>query len=156
MYGHEVPVLKRLGRVVKIPISVDTTKAGVAEAALAEGASLLNDVSVGGFDGYLGRRVEHVDRCADRSLPSIPTREAHDPETEPQIVHRPSSKEGRHVRRCALRVDGSIHLLLGELAVRMGSAKGIVDGSEKVLPSLCVRLYQQVRKDEGFQPGCGL
>ncbi|PIQ81751.1 MAG: dihydropteroate synthase [Candidatus Omnitrophica bacterium CG11_big_fil_rev_8_21_14_0_20_64_10] len=40
-----VPVIRRLGRRLKIPISVDTSKPEVAEAALAAGASLVNDVT---------------------------------------------------------------------------------------------------------------
>jgi len=40
-----IPVLKRLRRRLKIPISVDTTKSAVAKAALEEGASIINDIS---------------------------------------------------------------------------------------------------------------
>lgn len=40
-----IPVLKRLKRSLKIPISIDTTKLKVAEAALEEGASIINDIS---------------------------------------------------------------------------------------------------------------
>lgn len=40
-----VPVVEALCRKVKIPVSVDTTKAVVAEAALKAGASILNDIS---------------------------------------------------------------------------------------------------------------
>jgi dihydropteroate synthase len=40
-----LPVIRLLKQRLKIPISVDTTKASVAEAALAEGASIINDVS---------------------------------------------------------------------------------------------------------------
>lgn len=43
--GRILPVLERLGGRVKIPISVDTQKAAVAEAAAAAGAEILNDVS---------------------------------------------------------------------------------------------------------------
>ncbi len=39
------PVLKRLARRIKIPISVDTCKPEVAEAALEEGASIVNDIT---------------------------------------------------------------------------------------------------------------
>jgi dihydropteroate synthase len=39
------PVIARLSRSVKIPISIDTSKAAVAEVAMAEGASLINDVT---------------------------------------------------------------------------------------------------------------
>jgi len=47
------PVLRRLGRAVTIPISVDTSKARVAEMALGEGAALVNDVSGLRYDSAL-------------------------------------------------------------------------------------------------------
>ncbi|MBN1894970.1 dihydropteroate synthase [bacterium] len=40
-----VPVIERLAARVAVPISIDTMKAAVAEAALAAGASMINDVS---------------------------------------------------------------------------------------------------------------
>lgn len=40
-----IPVIKRLKIEIPIPISIDTMKPKVAEAALAEGASFINDVS---------------------------------------------------------------------------------------------------------------
>lgn len=40
-----LPVIERLAKRVDAPLSVDTTKAAVAEAALRAGASLVNDVS---------------------------------------------------------------------------------------------------------------
>jgi dihydropteroate synthase len=43
--GRVVPVLERLVGRVSIPISIDTTKAKVARAAIALGAEILNDVS---------------------------------------------------------------------------------------------------------------
>jgi len=39
-----LPIIKRLRRRIKIPISIDTYKFGVAKAALEEGASILNDI----------------------------------------------------------------------------------------------------------------
>jgi dihydropteroate synthase len=47
------PVLKRLKRAVAVPISVDTSKAAVAEMALGEGAALVNDVSGLRYDSAL-------------------------------------------------------------------------------------------------------
>src|SRR5713226_1121251 len=47
------PVLKRLQRAVAVPISVDTSKAAVAEMALGEGAALVNDVSGLRYDSAL-------------------------------------------------------------------------------------------------------
>lgn len=65
--SQEVPVARELARVlpvieavakrVKVPISIDTRKAEVAEAALAAGASLVNDVSGLRFDPDLARVV---------------------------------------------------------------------------------------------------
>lgn len=45
-----VPVIRRLAAEAKVPVSVDTTKAAVAAAALEAGASIVNDVSAGRFD----------------------------------------------------------------------------------------------------------
>ncbi len=45
-----VPVIDRLAAEVDVPISVDTTKASVAAAALDAGAVIVNDVSAGRFD----------------------------------------------------------------------------------------------------------
>jgi dihydropteroate synthase len=47
------PVLRRLSRSIRIPLSVDTSKAAVAEMALDEGATLVNDVSGLRYDAAL-------------------------------------------------------------------------------------------------------
>ncbi len=52
-----LPVLKRLARRLKIPISVDTYKYEVASAALDEGASAINDIYGLSGDKRLGRRI---------------------------------------------------------------------------------------------------
>jgi dihydropteroate synthase len=43
-----IPVIKRLAAELDIPISIDTRKPHVAEAALEAGASIVNDVTAGG------------------------------------------------------------------------------------------------------------
>ncbi|HDH06481.1 MAG TPA: dihydropteroate synthase [Nitrospirae bacterium] len=45
-----VPVIEALAGKVKVPISIDTYKAGVAEAAIQAGASIINDISGLRFD----------------------------------------------------------------------------------------------------------
>jgi dihydropteroate synthase len=45
-----VPVIRTIAKRVRVPISVDTSKAAVAEAALDSGASVINDVSGLAFD----------------------------------------------------------------------------------------------------------
>lgn len=52
-----VPVVAGLRDRVRVPISVDTSKAAVAAAALEAGASLVNDVSGLGYDRGLGAVV---------------------------------------------------------------------------------------------------
>ncbi|WP_210527258.1 dihydropteroate synthase [Rubellimicrobium arenae] len=49
-----VPVLSRIRAESGIPLSVDTRKAAVAEAALSAGADLVNDVSALSFDPRMG------------------------------------------------------------------------------------------------------
>jgi dihydropteroate synthase len=50
-----VPVLRKLAGRMRIPISVDTSKAAVARAALAEGAAIVNDVTALQGDPDLAR-----------------------------------------------------------------------------------------------------
>jgi dihydropteroate synthase len=56
-----VPVIERLAREVKTPLSIDTCKAGVAEAALQAGASIVNDISGMTFDPQM---IDIVERHA--------------------------------------------------------------------------------------------
>ncbi|MGC8723756.1 MAG: dihydropteroate synthase [Acidobacteriota bacterium] len=61
-----VPPLRELHRLLPdLPISVDTTKAVVAEAALEAGADLVNDISAGCLDASM------VPLCARRRVPLI-------------------------------------------------------------------------------------
>lgn len=45
-----IPVIRALRRELALPLSIDTTKAAVARAALDEGADILNDISALRFD----------------------------------------------------------------------------------------------------------
>ncbi|MBN2645216.1 MAG: dihydropteroate synthase [Desulfuromonadaceae bacterium] len=56
-----VPVVEALCREFSIPVSVDTTKACVAEAALAAGAHFINDVSGLFFDEQMATVVAKAD-----------------------------------------------------------------------------------------------
>lgn len=48
--GRVLPVIRGLRRALSIPISIDTTKADVARAAVDEGADMVNDISALRFD----------------------------------------------------------------------------------------------------------
>ncbi|MBN2071783.1 MAG: dihydropteroate synthase [Candidatus Krumholzibacteriota bacterium] len=50
-----IPVLRRISKKVSVPISVDTRKASVAEAAMDAGASIINDISALRHDGEMIR-----------------------------------------------------------------------------------------------------
>jgi dihydropteroate synthase len=52
-----VPVIKELGKRLRVPIAIDTYKSAVARAALDLGASVVNDVSALRFDPRLGDEV---------------------------------------------------------------------------------------------------
>jgi dihydropteroate synthase len=45
-----IPVIEQLRQISSIPISIDTTKAVVAQQAIASGADIVNDISGGTFD----------------------------------------------------------------------------------------------------------
>jgi dihydropteroate synthase len=49
-----LPVIERLAGRIQIPVSVDTYKADVAEAAVRAGAAIVNDISGLGYDSRLG------------------------------------------------------------------------------------------------------
>ncbi len=53
--GRILPVLSRLAGRIRIPVSIDTTKAEVAEAALDAGAEIVNDISGLSFDPRIAR-----------------------------------------------------------------------------------------------------
>jgi len=52
-----VPVIKALAAEVKIPISIDTYRASVADAALDAGAVMVNDISAFGFDNEMAATI---------------------------------------------------------------------------------------------------
>jgi dihydropteroate synthase len=52
-----MPVIERLAGDLKVPISIDTAKPAVAQAALAAGASIVNDVAANREDATMWRLV---------------------------------------------------------------------------------------------------
>jgi len=52
-----LPVLEQLARRTKVPLSIDTMKPTVARAALAAGASIVNDVGANREDDAMGRVI---------------------------------------------------------------------------------------------------
>jgi len=60
-----LPVLRAVRTAVRLPISVDTTKADVAAAALDAGADIVNDVSAGRWD------ADMLPLCARERVPVV-------------------------------------------------------------------------------------
>jgi dihydropteroate synthase len=60
-----LPVLRAVRAAVQLPLSVDTTKAEVAAAALDEGADVVNDVSAGRWD------PDMLPLCARQGVPVV-------------------------------------------------------------------------------------
>lgn len=56
-----IPVIEQLRQESNIPISIDTTKAIVAQQAIAAGADLVNDISGGTFDQQMFEIVAELD-----------------------------------------------------------------------------------------------
>ncbi|WP_435230192.1 dihydropteroate synthase [Pseudopelagicola sp. nBUS_20] len=73
--ARTAPVVAAIASELKVPISIDTRKAAVAEAALNEGAFLVNDVSGLTFDPYL------KDLCVEQKVPVCVMHALGDPET---------------------------------------------------------------------------
>jgi dihydropteroate synthase len=86
-----VPVVERLAARVRTPISVDTTKAAVARAAVAAGAELVNDVSGGLFDPELPRAAAELGAAyicghlRGRTIAEVFAREAGPPPTPAEV-----------------------------------------------------------------------
>jgi dihydropteroate synthase len=56
-----IPVIRALAADAGVPVSVDTTKAVVARAALDAGAAMVNDISAGAFDADILSAVASAD-----------------------------------------------------------------------------------------------
>jgi len=50
-----LPVIKACAKALRIPVSVDTYKADVAQAAVGEGAQMINDIGALGLDPRMGK-----------------------------------------------------------------------------------------------------
>ena len=76
-----VPIIQHIRRFSSIPISIDTTKAKVAEAAIAEGANIINDISGGTFD------AEMLPTAAKLNVPIILMHIKGNPQTMQQLAN---------------------------------------------------------------------
>jgi dihydropteroate synthase len=73
--GRLIPVIRGFRKRSKLPVSVDTRRAGAARAALDEGADIINDISALEDDPALGRL------CGERKAPVVLTHKKGVPRT---------------------------------------------------------------------------
>jgi dihydropteroate synthase len=136
-----LPVVRALVRALPVPVSVDTTKASMARAALAAGAEIINDISGGRFDPDLPDVVADAGAvyiCGHVRGSNV--REAHAAEDAPpgydevaadlaeRVAAMPAALRGRVVLDPGLgfgkRTPQNLELLrrAGELSARLGCA----------------------------------
>jgi len=92
-----VPVVAALRERLETPISIDTTKAEVASAALDAGADIVNDVSAGRFDEAM------LSLVADREVPVV-------------LMHMLGEPRTMQQDPCYEDVTGDVKAFLGERA----------------------------------------
>lgn len=110
------PVIWALKRQVDVPISIDTTDSEVAEAALAEGASIINDVSALRFDERMaelaassGAAVVLMHMLADpATMQENPTYVDVVKEVMEFLAERLAYAQAAGIERCRLVVDPGI------------------------------------------------
>jgi dihydropteroate synthase len=108
-----LPVLRAVRAAVGVPLSVDTTKAEVARAALDEGVDVVNDVSAGRFDPALlplcaasgaGVVLVHM-RGTPATMQDRPTYDDVVAEVAAFLAARAAAAEAAGVARDAIAVD---------------------------------------------------
>ncbi len=119
-----VPVIRALRRRFDVPISIDSRKAAVAEAALDAGASLVNDVSGGAFDAGM------LPLVARRGVPVILMHMRGTPETMASLA------EYRDVRaevavELAGRVDAALRAGVRREGIAVDPGLGFAKTSEQ-------------------------
>lgn len=111
-----LPVFKRLRRKLHIPISVDTGKAEVAEAAICAGAEMINDISGLRFDAKLAKVAKqygvplvlmHI-RGTPKTMQKLPPAKNILREVERGLRWSVSRAQAAGVRRSQLVVDPGI------------------------------------------------
>ena len=111
-----VPVIEAIVEAVGVPISIDTYKADVAEAAIAAGATLVNDI----WGLRQGPKMAHV--CAQKGVPIILMHNR-------SQVQQVSQKAGLGGRYVGPQYNNLINDIMTELQISVDLAKqaGIPD-----------------------------
>ena len=119
-----VPVLERLAGRISVPISIDTRKSKVAEAALAAGATIVNDVSGLTFDPRL---AEVAAQAGAALIVGHWRRRQSSAQNQPPGSERPDHRNVQGDPRDQSEPEDLIEWLAGGLAesVRIATAAGV-------------------------------
>ena len=101
-----LPVIERLAARVNIPISIDTIKPGVARAALAAGASIVNDVAANRPGDDLWQAVAEAQAAVSRPQPAAGPRQRLG--LRQVVARRSAGREIHHLVAVGRAVDGQI------------------------------------------------
>ncbi len=115
-----MPVIERLARAVDIPISIDTYKAAVAEAALDAGAHMVNDVWGLRMDPEMARLV------ARRGVPIVIMHNR----SKPKDAVQSARLGGRYL---GVRYDDLVHDVIRELRESLALAEAAGVRCEKII-----------------------
>jgi dihydropteroate synthase len=134
-----IPVVEALARDAGVPVSIDTSKAAVADAALCAGATIVNDVTAGTGDPELLGVVAHANaglvvmhmQGEPRTMQQAPSYEDVTREVSAYLVARLDAARAAGVRSDALLGDPGIgfgktmqHNL--ELLARLGDVEAAI------------------------------
>ncbi|MCB0192738.1 MAG: dihydropteroate synthase [Anaerolineae bacterium] len=120
-----VPVIEALAQAVDLPISVDTYKASVAEAALDAGASMVNDVWGLRMDANM------ASLCAEREVPVIVMHNR----SSPRNAVQEANLGGRYI---GTKYDNLLQDVADELklSIDLAHAAGIADDQIIIDPGI--------------------
>lgn len=131
--GRVIPLIEKLASQVGVPISIDTTKAGVAKKALEAGAVMINDISALSYDPKMAslaaERGVSVVLMHMRGTPQTMQQHVGDDSLMPEIYsflkERIAYAESAGIDSAKIIVDPGI-----------GFGKSVPDGNLKIIKNL--------------------
>ena len=111
-----IPIIKRIRKHLNVPISVDTTRAEIAQQAVQAGADIVNDISGGTFDGDMLTTVAELEvpiilmhiRGTPETMQQMTTYEDLVGEIIAVLEERLSAAEAAGIARSRLLIDPGI------------------------------------------------
>ena len=131
--GRVIPLIEKLASQVEVPISIDTTKAGVAKEALKAGAVMINDVSALRFDS------EMAPLAAEHGVPVVLMHMRGSPQTMQQHVKYDSLMPEIYSflnERIAYAESAGIDSAKIVIDPGIGFGKSVPDGNLKIIKHL--------------------